>query len=136
MWKQSSTTMKTKTNVSLLKEYIKTLVATEVEFPGVMPREWGNEFTRNELSALYFTLKFVLKSAEPKTRLILMDAFKNVHHPGMNMHWFLCDFWPEIAPLLTKQQASEVQYPSAKRVKTPQGLDLALLNLMKETVNQ
>ncbi|WP_179950490.1 hypothetical protein [Spirosoma aerolatum] len=128
--------MKTKTNVSLLKEYIKTLVATEVEFPGVLPRGWGNEFTRTELSAIYFTLKFVLKSAEPKTRLILMDAFKNVNHPGMNMHWFLCDFWSEIVPLLTKQNASEVHYPSSKRAKTPQGLDLALLNLMKETVNQ
>ncbi|GAB4025106.1 hypothetical protein [Spirosoma gilvum] len=127
--------MNTKTNVSLLKEYIKTLVATEVEFPGVKARSWGNEFSRTELSAIYFTLKFVLKTADPKTKAILLDAFRTVNHPGMNMHWFLCDFWPEIVPLLTKNNASEVRHPAVNTAKKPQGLDLALLNLIKETVD-
>lgn len=126
--------MITQTNVKLLKEYIKTLVATDVEFPGILPRSWGNEFSRTELTAIYFTLKFVIKSANPKTQVPLLMAFKNVHHPGMNMHWFLCDFSAEIIPLLTKHKASEIQYPSNKSPKTPQGLDLALLTLVKEAV--
>ena len=126
--------MNTQTNVRLLKEYIKTLVATEVDFPGVLPRSWGNEFSRKELTAIYFTLKFVLQSANVKTQAPLMKAFRSVHDPGMNMHWFLCDFSTEIIPLLTKYNASEIQYPSAERLKTPQGLDLALLTLVKESV--
>lgn len=103
--------MNRKANTTLLKEYIKTLVVTEVDFPGIQPRKWGNEFSRTELQAIHFTLKFVLKTASPKIAPILLNAFKDVDHPGMNMHWFLCDFWPEIVPLLTKFNATQIHYP-------------------------
>lgn len=89
-------------NTDLLKEYIKTLIATDVVFPGIMPRQWGNEFNRMELQAIRFTLKFVLKTADPKTRNVLAEAFKKVEEHDVSLHWFLCDFWEVIVPILLK----------------------------------
>ena len=99
-------------NVDLLKEYIKTLIAAEVIFPGILPRQWGNEFSRTELQAIHFTLKFVLKTADdPQTRESLAKAYKQVEEPDLNLHWFLCDFWEDIVPLLIKYPYSAVRKP-------------------------
>ncbi|MVM28522.1 hypothetical protein GO755_00660 [Spirosoma sp. HMF4905] len=107
--------MNTQANTNLLKEYIKTLVATEVDFPGILPRQWGNEFSRSELVAIHFTLKFVLETDKLKTGAVLLREFKNVNYTAMNLHWFLCDFWPEIVPLLTVYNATQVKYPNSTK---------------------
>ncbi|MVM30153.1 hypothetical protein GO755_08915 [Spirosoma sp. HMF4905] len=90
-------------NINLLKEYIKTLIATEVVFPGIVPRQWGNEFTRLELQVIHSTLKFVLRTANntqnPKA---LIDAVRQVEKPDLNLHWFLCDHWEAIVSILIK----------------------------------
>ncbi|QMW04560.1 hypothetical protein [Spirosoma foliorum] len=94
--------MNSQTNTGLLKEYIKTLIATEVEFPGVLPRGWGNEFSRSELDSIHYTLSFVLTTASPQTASSLLFAFRGTN----NTHWILCNYWPEIVPLLTKQNTN------------------------------
>ncbi|GAB4009776.1 hypothetical protein GCM10028808_19230 [Spirosoma migulaei] len=89
-------------NPDLLKEYIKTLIATDVVFPGILPRQWGNDFNRVELQVIHFTLKFILKTADPKTKKVLIEAFKKVEEHDLSLHWFLCDFWEAIVPILIK----------------------------------
>jgi hypothetical protein len=94
--------MNSQTNTVLLKEYIKTLIAAEVEFPGILPRSWGNEFSRSELEAIRFTLSFVLKTATPQADPSLLGICKSANMSDTNMHWVLCNFWPQIVPLLTQ----------------------------------
>ncbi|MVM32457.1 hypothetical protein GO755_20600 [Spirosoma sp. HMF4905] len=92
--------MTTPSNAYLLKEYIKTLLATEVVFPGILPRRWGNEFTRAELQAIYFGLAFVIKTADPITQRTLIDDFCRVQGPNLKLHWFLGAYWRDIVQLL------------------------------------
>ncbi|WP_460916055.1 hypothetical protein, partial [Spirosoma areae] len=96
------------TNTDLLKEYIKTLHATEVVFPRILPRQWGNEFRQTELQAIYFGLKFVLKGANRKTQKGLIEEFTKVEEPDIQLHWFLRDHWKEVVALMTKK-SNQVQ---------------------------
>lgn len=93
------------TNTDLLKEYIKTLIASEVVFPGILPRQWGREFSRMELHTIYFTLAFVVRTADPVRHELLLTEFMRIGESDHNVHWFLCEFWRDLTPLLS-------QYPS------------------------
>lgn len=94
----------------LLKEYINTLVPAEMMFPSIQPRGWGEEFSRAELQAIYTNLKFLLKTASPQPRKVLLEEFRRIDDPTVNMHWFLCSFWSEIAELLVKPVSYMPQY--------------------------
>ncbi|GAB2579507.1 hypothetical protein [Spirosoma areae] len=91
------------TTTDLLKEYIKTLLATEVVFPGILPRQWGHEFSQTELEAVYFGLKFVLERANRKTPKVLLEEFNKIEEANIQLHWFLQDHWEEIVKLMAKK---------------------------------
>ncbi|MVM36213.1 hypothetical protein GO755_39755 [Spirosoma sp. HMF4905] len=91
-------------NIYLLKEYIKTLIATEVIFPGVLPRSLGHEFSPSEHEAIYFALKFVIRKAHPHQDSDMINAFGQIDDPTTEIHWFLSDYWRDLVALL-------VQYP-------------------------
>ena len=74
-------------------------MASEIVFPGILPRKWGEEFTKLELETIYHTLKFVLWTAHPETQKELIEEFKQVKSSAY-VHWFLINFWQEIADLL------------------------------------
>ncbi|MVM32488.1 hypothetical protein GO755_20770 [Spirosoma sp. HMF4905] len=85
----------------MLKEFIKTLVATEVVFPGVLPRGLGHEFSSSEIDAIYFGLKFIIPKAHPFQNRDMIDAFEQIDDPTMEIHWFLSDYWQTIVAILT-----------------------------------
>ena len=88
-------------NIHLLKEYIKTFIATEVVFPGIPPRQWGTEFTRLELDAIYSGLRSVIKKAHPLQDRAMISAFEQTEESAStNLHWFLCDYWREVVVIL------------------------------------
>ncbi|WP_460954315.1 hypothetical protein [Spirosoma litoris] len=88
-------------NIYLLKEYIKTFIATDFVFPGILPRQWGHEFTSSELKGIYFGLNFVLLKAHPLQDIDMIDAFNYVEESNLaTLHWFLCDYWETIVVLL------------------------------------
>ena len=86
---------------TLLKEYIKTLIATEVVFPGLLPRQWGKEFSKAELQAIYLGLKFVINTANPQIRKALILEFMSVDES--TLHWFLCNFWRDIVDMMKEE---------------------------------
>ncbi|GAB2582279.1 hypothetical protein [Spirosoma areae] len=90
-------------NTDLLKEYIMTLLATEEVFPGIPHRQWGNEFTKTELQAIYSGLKFVLEEANRKTHKELLKEFIKIDEPNMQLRWFLHNHWEDIVKLMTKE---------------------------------
>lgn len=101
--------MQRQINIELLKEYIKTLVVTNVVFPDVLPRQWDNDFSRTEIQAIYLTLKFVLLTgAGNQTKESLVKALKQVEEPNLNLHWFLYEYWEIIVPILTRYPNSSV----------------------------
>ncbi|QDK79584.1 hypothetical protein EXU85_13615 [Spirosoma sp. KCTC 42546] len=88
-------------NIHLLKEYIKTFIATEVVFPGIPPRQWGAEFSRLELNAIYSGLRFVIKKAHPLQDRAMLAAFEQIDESeSLNLHWFLYDYWREVVTIL------------------------------------
>ncbi|MVM28856.1 hypothetical protein GO755_02340 [Spirosoma sp. HMF4905] len=88
-------------NIYLLKEYIKTLIATEIVFPGILPRQWGTAFSQSELNAIYFGLKFVVKKAHPLRDINMISAFEWVEESEpLGLHWFLSDYWRELVSIL------------------------------------
>ncbi|GAB4023419.1 hypothetical protein GCM10028808_73820 [Spirosoma migulaei] len=99
-------------NIYLLKEYIKTLVTTEVVFPGVVPRSLEHEFSHFELEAIYFGLTFVIKKAPPNLDDEMIAAFEQIDDPQMNIHWFLIDYWQKIVPLLAEYPDPAEEYLS------------------------
>ncbi|MVM29713.1 hypothetical protein GO755_06695 [Spirosoma sp. HMF4905] len=96
-----TTTMSSPKNIHLLKEYIKTLIATEVVFPGIPPRQWGSEFSQSELNAIYFGLKFVIRKAHPLQDMVMIMAFEQIEESEpLELHWFLSDHWRELSTIL------------------------------------
>ncbi|MVM40389.1 hypothetical protein GO730_26580 [Spirosoma sp. HMF3257] len=88
-------------NIYLLKEYIKTFLATEIVFPGILPRQWGTDFTCSELDAIYFALKFVIRKAHPLQDRSMILAFEEMEEfDDLNLHWFLSDHWRELVIIL------------------------------------
>ncbi|GAB4038871.1 hypothetical protein [Spirosoma gilvum] len=98
------------TNLYLLKQYIKTLVAAELDFPDVLPRHFGDEFSRSELQAIYFSLSFIIKQAHPKTNKLLITEFNELDESVLYLHWFLCDFWRELVPLIHTHTSQVERY--------------------------
>ncbi|MBN8824392.1 hypothetical protein [Spirosoma sp.] len=88
--------------VALLKQYIKTLVANDSIFPDVIPRQYGHEFSRAELQAIYYSLFLIMDRAKSESNQLLMARFKTLDEPYINLHWFLFDFWQELVPLITQ----------------------------------
>ena len=107
--------MATQTNVDLLKEYIKTLFASDVIFPGILPRKWGQEFSKPELTAIYLVLKFLLKTANPETHRLLINEFRRIEDPSTHLHWFLGNFWQQIIDLLNMHPGWLMESPSVKK---------------------
>lgn len=89
-------------NVDLLKEYIKTLIASEVVFPGTLPRQWGKEFSKAELKDINLGLKMILRMADPGTDKDLIREFRRVDESGTYIHWFLCNNWRKIVQLMAE----------------------------------
>lgn len=89
-------------NVDLLKEYIKTLIASEVVFPGTLPRQWGKEFSKDELEDINLGLKLILRMADPSIDKDLLREFKRVDASGTYIHWFLCNHWRKIVQLMAE----------------------------------
>ncbi|GAB4020109.1 hypothetical protein EXU85_24605 [Spirosoma sp. KCTC 42546] len=88
-------------NIHLLKEYIKTFIATEVVFPGVLPRQWGVAFSPSELNAMYAGLKFVIRKAHPLQDKAMIAAFEQIQEAkALDLHWFLYDYWHEVVAIL------------------------------------
>jgi hypothetical protein len=88
-------------NVHLLKEYIKTFIATEVVFPGIPPRKWGVEFSHSELNAIYSGLQFVIRKAHPLQDKAMIAAFEQIDESMLlDLHWFLYDYWREVVFIL------------------------------------
>ncbi|GAB4038836.1 hypothetical protein [Spirosoma gilvum] len=87
------------TNVDLLKEYIKTLIATEIVFPGVLPRKWGTTFSSDELEAIYLCLNTIIQMADPITYAGLIEEFAQVNDKSY-LHGFLCSYWRSIVRLV------------------------------------
>ena len=85
----------------LLKEYVKTLAASECILPGVSSRQWGKEFSRAELDSIYSCLMYLLKTANPAVEKVLIDDFREIGKPGMYLHWFVFRHWQAIIQLLT-----------------------------------
>lgn len=87
-------------NIDLLKEYIKTLIASEVVFPGTLPRQWGKEFTKAELEDINLGLKIILRMADPSLDKTLLQEFKRVDESGTYTHWFLYNNWRKVVQLM------------------------------------
>lgn len=87
-------------NIDLLKEYIKTLIASEVVFPGTLPRKWGKEFTKAELEDINLGLKMILRMADPTVDKALLREFKRVDESGAYIHWFLYNNWRKVVQLM------------------------------------
>jgi hypothetical protein len=87
-------------NIDLLKEYIKTLIADEVVFPGTLPRKWGKEFSKAELEDINLGLKMILKVADPGLDKALLREFKRVDESGAYIHWFLYNNWRKVVQLM------------------------------------
>lgn len=98
-------------NNYLLKEYIKTLIAEEVLLPSIQPRGWSHEFSRFELQAIYANLRFVIATANPRPRQLLLEEFSQIEDPTVNMHWFLNHFWNEIEEMLVRPTDPLHLYP-------------------------
>lgn len=106
-----TTVMTYQQTIQLLKEYIKTLIATEVVFPGILPRRWGNEFSQAELMAIYLGLKLILNKAHPLRDIAMIDDFGQIEESGpIAMHWFLCEYWEDLVPLLELYPDSGTDY--------------------------
>ncbi|WP_020595794.1 hypothetical protein [Spirosoma panaciterrae] len=86
----------------LLKQYIKTLVAIDNVFPDVFPRQYGHEFSRAELQAIYYSLFLLMHRANSETNQLMLARFHALNEPYINLHWFLFDFWQELVPLITQ----------------------------------
>ncbi|QMW04533.1 hypothetical protein [Spirosoma foliorum] len=90
-------------NVDLLKEYIRTLMSPQIVLPGILPRGWGEEFTRPELQTIQYTLKFVLQTGFIlQNTKVLVDALEQFEKTDLPLHWFLYLHWETIVPLLVK----------------------------------
>ncbi|GAB4020154.1 hypothetical protein GCM10028808_60350 [Spirosoma migulaei] len=88
-------------NIHLLQEYIKTFFATQVVFPGILPRQWGTPFSQSELSAIHFGLKFILDKAHPLQDRSMILAYDQIQETeSLDLHWFLSDYWRELSILL------------------------------------
>ncbi|MVM28469.1 hypothetical protein GO755_00390 [Spirosoma sp. HMF4905] len=88
-------------NIYLLQEYIKTFIATQVVFPGILPRQWGSQFSQLELNAIHAGLKFVVKKAHPLQDRSMILAFEQIQESeSLSLHWFLCDYWRELVIIL------------------------------------
>ena len=106
-----TTVMNHQKNIQLLKEYIKTLLATDVIFPGIMPRRWGNEFARSELNAIYLGLSYILNKAHPLRDIDMLAAFAQIDaSEPIAMHWFLCEHWEDLVPILALYPDSATNY--------------------------
>lgn len=89
-------------NIHLLKEYIKTFIATEVVFPGIPPRQWGVTFSHSELAAIYNGLNVVIRKVHPLQERAMIAAFEQIDAlKPMDLHWFLSDYWREIVAILS-----------------------------------
>lgn len=107
-------------NINLLKEYIKTFIATEVVFPGVAPRQWGAEFSASELKAIYTGLKFVIRKAHPLQDRAMIAAFEQIDaSESTNLHWFLYDYWREVVVILRLFPNLADNYPTSYSPKQP-----------------
>ncbi|GAB4023878.1 hypothetical protein EXU85_13505 [Spirosoma sp. KCTC 42546] len=107
-------------NIHLLKEYIKTFIATEVVFPGIPPRQWGAEFSRSELNAIYVGLKFVIKKAHPLQDRAMIAAFEQIDESeSLNLHWFLYDYWREVVIILGLYPNLGDSHPSSYSPRQP-----------------
>ncbi|QMW04532.1 hypothetical protein [Spirosoma foliorum] len=107
-------------NVHLVKEYIKTFIATDVVFPGTPPRKWGVEFSRSELNAIYSGLKFVIRKAHPLQDRAMISAFEEIHESvPMDLHWFLYDYWREVVFILDLYPDLGDSYPTTYSTKLP-----------------
>jgi len=113
-------------NIHLLKEYIKTSIATEVVFPFILPRQWGAEFSRSELNAIYVGLKCVIKKAHPLQDMDMIAAFEEVDaSTSSNLHWFLYGYWRNVVAILQMYPNLSDTYPSSYSPKQPyQGWNL------------
>ncbi|GAB4019209.1 hypothetical protein GCM10028808_56180 [Spirosoma migulaei] len=102
--------MHSQPKVDLLKEYIKTHIATQIVFPGVVPRRWGQNYTSMEIACLYQHLAYVVETANLATNQRLVEEFARLD-PN-HIHWFLGEFWRELVPLI---DACQVGVPFSAR---------------------
>ena len=87
--------------IYLLKEYIKTFIATEVVFPHVLPRHWGQPFSPLELEAVYAGVKFIVSKAHPLQDGDLIETFSLIdRQDSLQLNWFLAEYWREVEAIL------------------------------------
>ena len=90
---------------TLLKEYIKTLVAVKGLLPEVTIRKWGEEFNRSELKAIHSCLKALLETTNQEMNQEMVYYFQKIGKRYMHLHWFVYQYWQTIIQLLAKQSA-------------------------------
>ncbi|MVM34119.1 hypothetical protein GO755_29065 [Spirosoma sp. HMF4905] len=107
-------------NVQLLKEYIKTFIATEVVFPGIPPRQWGVAFSPSELNEVYTGLKFVIRKAHPLQDSAMIAAFEQIEaSKSLDLHWFLYDYWREVVVIFEFYPNLGEHYPTSYHPRQP-----------------
>lgn len=115
-------------NVYLLKEYIKTFMATDVVFPGIPPRKWGVDFNRFELNAIYMGLKCVIGKAHPLQDRVMILAFERMDESEwLDLRWFLSDYWREVVFILSLFPNLGASYRTTYRAKQPYQLGRAFV---------
>jgi hypothetical protein len=99
-----TTIPQTSAPLTLLKEYIKSVVATQRIFPDIVPRPLGKNYTRSELNTIYHALKIVLETPHPAISTQLWADFKQIGSPMRYLHWFLCRHWEALVEILTEAE--------------------------------
>ena len=97
----------------LLKEYIKTMVASRPIFPGILPRKWEKGFSDAELHEIYQSLKSVIKLANPYTQESLIREFESFDYSPQYLRWYLDRFWREVVDLMTAEPTLADRYPAS-----------------------
>lgn len=114
--------------LTLLKEYIKSLVATQRIFPNIMPRPFGKDYTRSELNTIHQALKTALETPHPAINKQLVLDFKKIGTPKRYLHWFLGRHWEALVDILTEGESDYVcEYattPSYSSIDTPEELSI------------
>ena len=89
--------------LNLLKEYIKTFFESKPVFPGVLPRQWGESFSDDELYEVYTALKLVLKQTDPYSRESLIREFEELTYTPQYLRWYVGKFWHEIVEIMLEK---------------------------------
>ncbi|WP_020601897.1 hypothetical protein [Spirosoma spitsbergense] len=113
--------------LTLLKEYIKSLVATQRIFPNIIPRPFGKDYTRSELNTIYQALKTALERPHPAINKQLVLDFKKIGTPKRYLHWFLGRHWEALVDILTEGESDyvcEYATPSYSPIDTPEELSI------------